>query len=115
MASGRQWKAFRNTRQLTVQRKRARTTDRVPDSEERVLPLVGHRENVLDMHVLPVLISNVLSLGRWRRLSRVSFDPFLLDEHVELFRPTNRNRQFRRGRAESRGRLTKAYQTKPVA
>jgi hypothetical protein len=85
---------------------------RVPDGEEGVFPLVGHGENVLDVHVLPVLreraseegsapdgrswkgeksstnhVANPLALGRRSGLSWISLDPLLLDEHVELLGP----------------------------
>jgi hypothetical protein len=38
------------------------------------------------------LVSDELPLGRGRRLSRVSLDPLLLDELVELLRPEEEKR-----------------------
>jgi hypothetical protein len=66
---------------------RREDTHRVPDGKERVFPLVGHRENVFDVHVLPILVADVFALRRGRRLAGVALDPLLLDKHVELLRP----------------------------
>lgn len=60
---------------------------RVPRSEPGVLPLVGHRQDVVDVHVLPLLVSTMFSLRRRGRLTRITFDPLLLDELVVLLAP----------------------------
>jgi hypothetical protein len=117
MARGMQWKAYSEERGERREKRtrislekggkaREKKSNRVPNRKKGVLPLIRHRENVLNVHVLPLLVANVLALGRRGRLSWVSLDPLLLNEHVELLRPasTEKGRVSRGSGKEEGGR-----------
>lgn len=69
------------------ERKRDGMEREIPDGEEWIFPLVGHRDDIGDVEVLPSLVADEFAIGRGWRLSGVPLDPLLLDELVVLFRP----------------------------
>lgn len=105
-------------------------------TEEGVLPLIGHGENIGDVHVLPILwemktrtsqfrldegreektetnlVSNPLPLGRRSRLSRISLDPLLLNELVELLGPGCVERKEREVISSRRARRVEIEETR---
>src|SRR3954465_8435761 len=60
---------------------------RVPCCKERIFPRVWHRQNVVQMHVLPICVTNGFAFRRWRRLRWISVRPLVPDEVVILFTP----------------------------
>src|SRR6266404_91794 len=59
----------------------------VPCRVPRILPLIGHGDDVGVIEVSPIFVAPVAPLG-WRlRLSRIAVDPFVLDIVVVLLRP----------------------------
>ena len=59
----------------------------IPRRKERVLPRVGHRQDIVTMHMLPGRVANVLAAGRRRRLVGVAVGPLVPDEQVVLLAP----------------------------
>ena len=59
----------------------------VPGGEPRVLPLVGHGEDVGVVEMSPVRVAAVLPLRGWRGLAGIALQPVAHDVVVELLRP----------------------------
>lgn len=59
----------------------------IPCSKERILPRVGHRENVVTVHVPPLLVSNGLAVRRRCRRRWITIRPLVPDEQIVLLCP----------------------------
>ncbi len=59
----------------------------VPCGEPRVLPLVGHDEDVVTVQMPPILVASAQAVGRRRRLSRVAVEPPLEIKVIKLLAP----------------------------
>lgn len=60
---------------------------RVPSTEERILPRVRHRQNVVKIKMFPVFVANCLPVRRGRWLAWVSICPLIPNKVVVLFAP----------------------------
>lgn len=63
----------------------------VPGGEEGIFPLVRHRENIFDVEVTPLAVSDPLAFRRRFGLGWVAVDPLGLNEAIELFAPVVRS------------------------
>ena len=68
-------------------RERDRVEGHVPRREPRILPLVGHRQDVLGRHVPPGVIAPALARFRRRRLGRVTLEPLFHEVAIVLLVP----------------------------
>ena len=59
----------------------------IPRGVPRVLPLVGHRDDVEVGQMIPVLVASPAAAGRWRVCAGIALEPLLDVVVVELFRP----------------------------
>ena len=68
-------------------RQRQRVEGEVPGGVPRVLPLVGHRDDVVVDHVEPVRVAGIRGIRRGSGLELVLLQPFVTVEEVILLAP----------------------------
>lgn len=84
--SGKQVELF--LRKLRVHHGKRNTVERrIPCGKERILPGVGHGQDIIQVHMLPMRVSDVLAIRRWWRHIGVTIGPLIPDKVVMLLAP----------------------------